>query len=139
MLRLVLLVTVAVLAGVFAYRIPDLDVALLGEDGRGFFLFYSAAVPVLLLLINSWLEEGGLISRLFSTGAAIGVGLALAIRLATEVFSPEPYLTFPFFGVLLEDTIADERAWLVGNAVISGLVAIAAFTSAGEDTPVDDD
>ena len=55
------------------------------------------------------------------------------------MFGPEPYLTFPFFGVLLEDTIADERAWLVGNAVISGLVAIAAFSSAGDDTPVDDD
>ena len=139
MLRLLLVVITAVIAGVFAYRIPDLDVALLGEEGRGFFLCYSAAVAVVLLFLNSWLEESGLMSRLFATGAAIGVGLALAIRLATEVFGPEPYLTFPFFGVLLEDTIADERAWLVGNAVISGLVAIAAFGSAGEEPPVDGD
>ena len=139
MLRLVLVVMVAIIAGVFAYRIPDLDVALLGEEGRGFFVFYSAALPVLLLFINSWLEESGLISRLFATGAAIGVGLALAIRLATEVFSPEPYLMFPFFGVLLEETIADERAWLAANAVVSGLVAIAAFSGAGEAPPAADD
>ena len=138
MLRLALVVIVAVIGGLFAYRIPDLDVTLLGERGRGFFLFYSAALPVLLLFINSWLEESGLLSRLFATGAAVGVGLGLAIRLASEVFSPEPYLTFPFFGVLLEDTIADERAWLVANAVVSGLVAVAAFSSAGEDTPGDD-
>ena len=139
MLRLVLVVLVAVIAGVFAYRIPELDVALLGEEGRGFFLFYSAALPVLLLFLNSWLEESGLINRLVATGAAIGVGLALAIRLATEVFSPAPYLVFPFFGVLLEDTIADERAWLVANAVLSGLVAIAAFSSAGEAPPTAED
>lgn len=135
MLRLVLVAAVAVIAGVFAYRIPALDTVLLGEQGRGFFLFYSAAAPVLLLFINSWLEESGVVSRLFAAGAAIGAGLALAVRLAVEAFSPAPYLVFPFFGVLLEHTIADERAWLIGNAIASGLVAVAAFTGAGEEPP----
>ena len=139
MLRLVLVAAVAVIAGVFAYRIPDLDALLLGEEGRGFFLFYSASLPVLLLFINSWLDESGVISRLFAAGAAIGAGLALAVRLAAAALSPAPYLVFPFFGVLLEHTIADERAWLAANAVVSGLVAVAAFSSAGEGPPADAD
>lgn len=135
MLRLVLVAAVAVIAGVFAYRIPDLDVSVLGAEGRGFFLFYSASLPLLLLFINSWLEESGVISRLFAAGAAIGAGLALAVRLAVAAFSPEPYLVFPFFGVLLEHTVADERAWLAGNAIAAGLVAVAAFAGAGDEPP----
>ena len=139
MLRLALLVVVGVVAGVFAYRIPELDVVLLGEGGRGFFVFYSAALPVALLFLNSWLEESGVISRLAATGAAVGVAVALAIRLGIEAFGPAPYLVFPVFGVLLEQTIADERAWLAVNAVVSALVAFTALSSGGEAPPVDDD
>lgn len=135
MLRLVLVAAMAVIAGVFAYRIPDLDVAVLGAEGRGFFLFYSAALPLLLLFVNSWLEESGVLSRLFAAGAAIGAGLTLAVRLAVAAFSPDPYLVFPFFGVLLEHTVADERAWLAGNAIASALAAVAAFAGAGDEPP----
>ena len=133
MLRIVLIAAVGVTAGVFSYQIPELDVVLLGEQGRGFFLFYSAVVPVVLLMINSWLEESGLITRLLAAGACMGVGVSLAIRLATEVFKPAPFIVFPFFGVLIEQTVADERAWLVANALVAALVAFAAFSTAGDD------
>ena len=40
-----------------------------------------------------------------------------------------------FFGTLFEDSLADERGWLAINALVAAIAAIAAFTSAGEDTP----
>jgi hypothetical protein len=129
----VLLATVGVTAGVFSYRIPDLDVVLLGESGHGFFLFYSAALPVVLLLFNSWLEQSGAILRLMVAGACMGVGAALAIRLGAAAFAPAPYVVFPLFGVLIEQTVADERAWLITNALVAALVAVAAFNTAGDD------
>ena len=135
MLRLGLVAVMGVVCGVLAFHLPGLEVDLLGERGRGMFVFYSAALPVALLLLCSWLEESGLISQLLATGAAIGAGVALAIRLAIELFSPAPYVTFPLFGTLFEDTLVDERGWLAANAMVSALVALAVFSSAGEDDP----
>lgn len=139
MLRLGLVAVMGVVCGVLAFHIPGLEVAVLGEQGRGLFLFYSAVLPVALLFLCSWLEEGGVISQLLATGAAIGAGVALAIRLAIELFSPAPYVTFPIFGTLFADTLVDERGWLAANATVSALAALIAFTSAGEEVPRDED
>ena len=135
MLRLGLVVIMGVVAGVLAFHIPGLEVELLGEPGRGLFVFYSAAVPVALLMITSWLEESGPVSQLLATGATIGAGAATAVRLAIELVNSAPVITYPFFGVLFEDSLADERGWLAINALVAAIAAIAAFTSAGEDTP----
>ena len=135
MLRLGLVAIMGVVAGVLAFNLPGLEVELFGEQSRGLFVFYSAAVPVALLMLTSWLEESGPISQLLATGATIGAGAAVAIRLAIELFSSAPAITYPFFGVLFADTLADERGWLAINALVAAVAAIAAFTSAGEDTP----
>ena len=86
-------------------------------------------------MLTSWLEEGGPVSELLSTGATIGAGAATAIRLAIELFASAPVITYPFFGTLFEGSLADERGWLAINALLATIAAIAAFTNAGEDTP----
>ena len=139
MLRLALVTIMGVVAGVLAFRVPGLEVELIGEQSRGLFVFYSAAVPVALLMLTSWLEESGPVSQLLSTGATIGAGAALAVRLAIELVSPTPVITFPIFGTLFEDTLADERGWLAINALVAAVAALAAFLSAGEDTPTGSD
>ena len=139
MLRLALVVIMGVVAGVLAYRIPGLEVELFGERSRGLFVFYSAAVPVALLMLTSWLEEGGPVGQLLATGATIGAGAALAVRLAIELVSAAPVITYPFFGALFEDSLADERGWLAINALVAAVAALAAFLSAGDDTPGDAD
>ena len=108
-----------------AFHLPGLEVELLGEPSRGLFVFYSAAVPVALLMLTSWLEEGGPVSELLSTGATIGAGEATAIRLAIELFASAPVITYPFFGTLFEDSLADERGWLAINALLAAIAAIA--------------
>ena len=90
MLRLGLVAIMGGAAGVLAFHIPGLEVELLGEHSRGLFVFYSAALPVALLFLCSWLEEGSAVSQLLANGAAIGAGAALAIRLAIELFSTTP-------------------------------------------------
>ena len=137
MLRLGLVAIMGGAAGVLAFHIPGLEVELLGEHSRGLFVFYSAALPVTLLFLCSWLEEGSAVSQLLANGAAIGAGAALAIRLAIELFSTTPVITFPFFGTLFADTLVDERGWLAANAIVSALAAFTAFTSAGDDSAVD--
>ena len=137
MLRLGLVAIVGVVAGVLAFHIPGLEVELLGEPSRGLFVFYSAALPVMLLFLCSWLEEGSVVSQLLANGAAIGAGAALAVRLAIELVSAAPVITFPFFGTLFEDTLVDERGWLAANAIVSALAAFTAFTSAGDDSAAD--
>ena len=139
MLRLGLVAITGVVAGVLAFNIPGLEVELLGEQSRGLFVFYSAAVPVALLMVTSWLEDGGPVGQLLATGATIGAGAATAIRLAIELFNEAPVIVYPFFGALFEDSLADERGWLAINALVAAIAAIAAFTSAGEDTPAADD
>ena len=139
MLRLGLVAIMGVVAGVLAFNLPGLEVELFGEHSRGLFVFYSAAVPVALLMLTSWLEESGPISQLLATGATIGAGAAVAIRLAIELFSTTPAIIYPIFGVLFEDTLADERGWLAINALGAAAAAIADFTGAGEDTPADAD
>ena len=135
MLRLGLVAIMGVVAGVLAFHIPGLEVELLGEPSRGLFVFYSAALPVMLLFLCSWLEEGSVVSQLLANGAAIGAGAALAVRLAIELVSAAPVITFPFFGTLFEDTLVDERGWLA--AIVSALAAFTAFTSAGDDSAAD--
>ena len=137
MLRLGLVAIMGVVAGVLAFHIPGLEVELLGEPSRGLFVFYSAALPVMLLFLCSWLEEGSVVSQLLANGAAIGAGAALAVRLAIEMVSAAPVITFPFFGTLFEDTLVDERGWLAANAIVSALAAFTAFTSAGDDSAAD--
>ena len=137
MLRLGLVAIMGGVAGVLAFHIPGLEVELLGEHSRGLFVFYSAALPVMLLFLCSWLEEGSVVSQLLANGAAIGAGAALAVRLAIELVSAAPVITFPFFGTLFEDTLVDERGWLAANAIVSALAAFTAFTSAGDDSAVD--
>ena len=137
MLRLGLVAIMGVVAGVLAFHIPGLEVELLGEHSRGLFVFYSAALPVMLLFLCSWLEEGSVVSQLLANGAAIGAGAALAVRLAIELVSAAPVITFPFFGTLFEDTLVDERGWLAANAIVSALAAFTAFTSAGDDSAAD--
>ena len=137
MLRLGLVAIMGVVAGVLAFHIPGLEVELLGEQRRGLFVFYSAALPVALLFLCSWLEEGSVTSQLLANGAAIGAGAALAIRLAIELFSPAPVITFPFYGTLFADTLVDERGWLAVNAVVSAVAALVAFTTAGDDSAAD--
>ena len=137
MLRLGLVAIMGVVAGVLAFHIPGLEVELLGEPSRGLFVFYSAALPVMLLFLCSWLEEGSVVSQLLANGAAIGAGAALAVRLAIELVSAAPVITFPFFGTLFEDTLVDERGWLAANAIVSALAAFTAFTSAGDDSAAD--
>ena len=137
MLRLGLVAIMGGVAGVLAFHIPGLEVELLGEPSRGLFMFYSAALPVMLLFLCSWLEEGSVVSQLLANGAAIGAGAALAVRLAIELVSAAPVITFPFFGTLFEDTLVDERGWLAANAIVSALAAFTAFTSAGDDSGVD--
>jgi hypothetical protein len=139
MLRLGLVAIMGVVAGVLAFNIPGLEVELLGEQSRGLFVFYSAAVPVALLMLTSWLEEGSPVSQLLATGATIGAGAATSVRLAIELFNAAPVITYPFFGALFEDSLADERGWLAINALVAAITAIAAFTSAGDDTPGADD
>ena len=138
MLRLGLVAIMGVVAGVMAFHIPGLEVELLGEQSRGLFVFYSAALPVALLMLTSWLEEGGPVSQLLATGATIGAGAALAIRLAIELFSTAPVIAFPIFGTLFEDTLADERGWLAINAMVAAVAAVAAFSSAGGDAGGED-
>ena len=137
MLRLGLVAIMGGVAGVLAFHIPGLEVELLGEHSRGLFVFYSAALPVVLLFLCSWMEEGSVVSQLLANGAAIGAGAALAVRLAIELFSAAPVITFPFFGTLFEDTLVDERGWLAANAIVSALAAFTAFTSAGDDSAAD--
>ena len=137
MLRLGLVAIMGGVAGVLAFHIPGLEVELLGEPSRGLFVFYSAALPVMLLFLCSWLEEGSVVSQLLANGAAIGAGAALAVRLAIELVSAAPVITFPFFGTLFEDTLVDERGWLAANAIVSALAAFTAFTSAGDDSAAD--
>lgn len=131
--RLLLCGTVAIVSGFWAYKIPELDVAILGEGGKGFFVFYSAALPILLLFIRFWSDESSLATRLTTLGTTLGAGIGLGIRLSIEAFSSSPFLIFPIFGTLIENTSADERGWLIANALFSIVAAFIALNMTEDD------
>jgi hypothetical protein len=138
--RLLLLLGVAVGAFILALRVPGLDVRLFGDDAKGLFLLHSAALPVLLLLVNSWVENAWTVIRLAAVGVGIGASAGTAIKLAQELFGADPRIWFPLLPPFLPDSFTDERIWLTLNAAVALIITITLFASAGDsDSDSDED
>ena len=132
--RVVFALSVAVGAGFLAYRVPGLEVPLFGEEARGLFVLHSAALPLLLLLFVSWVEEARAAIRITIAGIGIGGSAGTVIRLMQELFSEQPVVWFPLVEPVLPDSPWDERIWLLLNAMIALIITIAIFNS-GNDEP----
>ena len=132
MFRLLLLVASASVIGILSFHFSSLDVLLLGHNFQGYFIFYSAIIPTLLLLLNSQLENSGLIINLVSIGASIGAGFTTSISLIIKLFSTNVKIVFPVFNEIIKNSLIDDYAWLLTNLTLTILITIAIFNSSSE-------
>lgn len=112
---------------------PDWDISLLGIGKHRFFLFHSALglIPLRYLYIK-WKENSqrphGLQQWLQKVaGVALGTyAVGVGIHLAIDAFQPKA-VTFPFFGSLVDGTLADDNVWLLGNSLWAFKIAYDVF------------
>ena len=124
MFRLLLLVASASVIGILSFHFSSLDVLILGNSSQGYFIFYSAIIPTLLLLLNSQLENSGLIINLVSIGASIGAGFTTSISLIIKLFSTNVKIVFPVFNEIIKNSLT--------NLTLTILITIAIFNSSSE-------
>jgi membrane-bound metal-dependent hydrolase YbcI (DUF457 family) len=92
------------------FKVPDLDIPLLGIGNHRYFLFHSAILPVV-----AWfaLRRWKLIGVAIAAGFALGVG----VHLLTDVVQTKA-VVFPWAKTLVAGTSVDDRLWEGGNAVV---------------------
>ena len=129
-MRLIAFLVSAGFVGYLAFPLPTVDVEVLGEGASRNFLFYSALLPVLLLLSCSLLESRPF-TRVVTAGATVGAAIGIGAQLVKALFVAEP-VTFFALGSIFPDTLVDDALWLIGNTVTCALVIYAALTQAEE-------
>ncbi len=106
----------AMAVAIVTFRFPDLDIRLLGIGRHRNFLFHSAIVPLLALLVSRPLRPIGAVGFVMSVltaGFLAGVGT----HLVTDLFQTTA-VKFPFIGSLVDGTSVDDRLWEGANAIV---------------------
>jgi hypothetical protein len=111
-------VACATVGFILFYRFPGYD-RLLGAEVN--FALHSALVPVALglALRPRWISRP-VVFVLMSV--ALGCSVAMGVRLFFEAADP-PVIVFPLVGSLVDDSLLDERLWLLANGIISFVLA----------------
>ncbi|HUV07501.1 MAG TPA: hypothetical protein VMX75_07210 [Spirochaetia bacterium] len=97
-------------------RFPDLDIRLLGIGYHRYFLFHSAIIPVLGLVLLRKHDIKNHVVFLFY-GFLCGLSLSIGFHLLLDVFQPAA-VKFPFVGSLIDGTSIDDRVWEGINSLV---------------------
>lgn len=137
-IKIPLLVIFSITGFALSINFPDLDISIFGIGMHRFFLFHSAIIPLLLLVILKIIVKPEDTVEMIVTGFLGSFSLGIGIHLFFDLFQAKAVM-FPFIGSLVDGTSLDDRIWLIVNILvcllISGLLYRKAFRLLGIGKP----
>lgn len=120
--KILLLIIFSVIGFVLSIRFPDLDISIFGIGLHRFFLFHSAIIPLLLLIISKTIFKLHDTIEMIVIGFLGSFSLGIGIHLFTDLFQTKAIM-FPFIGSLVDGTSVDDRIWLIVNILVCLLIS----------------
>jgi uncharacterized protein len=134
LVKILLLFFFSIIGFSLSIRFPDLDIAIFGIGMHRFFLFHSALIPILLIIIFKIIFTLDSTITLIVSGFLGSFTAGIGVHLFTDLFQAKAIM-FPFIGSLIDGTSLDDRIWLIVNTLvcfcIAGMLYRKAFSLAG--------
>jgi len=128
-IKILLLVIFSIIGLVLSINFPDRDISIFGIGLHRFFLFHSAIIPLLILIISKIIFKLGDTIEMVVIGFLGSFSFGIGVHLFTDVFQTKAIM-FPFIGSLVDGTSLDDRIWLIVNISVCLLITVLLYKKA---------